>query len=246
MTDRIALISDLHGNLHATEAVLADIAARGISRIYNLGDLIGKGPDGAAVIDRVRSLCEVTVRGNWDASIANAELDEIVSWHRNQLGRERCAWLRDLPNSFDFLLSGQRVRLFHASNVSEYHRVRIASGREAHLAMFHNTEFTGHGEPPDIVGYGDIHVAFAMSFECKTLFNPGSVGNPLDVPIASYAILEGEYGSAHPAPWSINVLRIHYDVEAAICAGSASGMPDADLYANELRTARYRGLTPRK
>ncbi len=245
MVDRIALISDLHGNLHATEAVLADISARGISRIFNLGDLIGKGPDGA-VIDRLRSLCEVTVRGNWDASIANAEADEIVTWHRNQLGHERCAWLRNLPNSFDFLLSGQRVRLFHASNVSEYHRVRIASGREAHLAMFENTTFTGNGTPPDIVGYGDIHVAFAMSFEGKTLFNPGSVGNPLDVPIASYAIVEGDYGSDNPAPWSINVLRIHYDVEAAIRAGSASGMPDADHYANELRTARYRGLTTRK
>ena len=44
MADRIALISDLHGNLHAFEAVLADIGARGITRIFNLGDLVGKAP----------------------------------------------------------------------------------------------------------------------------------------------------------------------------------------------------------
>ena len=63
--DRIAVISDVHGNVTALEAVLADIEARGITRVLNLGDVVGKGPRGAEAIKRTRDTCEVTVRGNW-------------------------------------------------------------------------------------------------------------------------------------------------------------------------------------
>jgi len=244
MADRIALISDLHGNLQAFEAVLADIAARGITRIFNLGDLAGKGPDGAAVIDRSRQVCEMTVQGNWDAEVARHGKNPQHLWHRPQIGPERCDWLAALPGSFDFVLSGQRVRLFHASNQGIYHRVNMTDSRDKHLGMFENTDFTGYGPAPDIVGYGDVHDAFTLSFSGKTLFNPGSVGNPLDIPLASYAILEGVYGGGEPAPWSVSILRVPYDIEAAIAAGYASGMPDAGAYARELRTARYRKLPP--
>lgn len=244
MADRIALISDLHGNLHAFEAVLADIADRGITRIFNLGDLVGKGPDGVAVVDRSREVCEVTVQGNWDAEVAgDGDIQQHV-WHREVIGDERRAYLAALPGTFDFTLSGRRVRLFHASQRGIYHRVFMTDPREAHMGMFENTDFTGDGPVPDIVGYGDVHDAFTMSFSGRTLFNPGSVGNPLDVPLASYAILEGAYGSEAAAPWSINILRVPYDIEAAVAAGYASGMPDPDAYAQELRTARYRKLPP--
>lgn len=242
--DRIALISDPHGNLQALDAVLADIAARGIGRIFNLGDLAGKGPDGAAVIDRCREVCEVTVQGNWDANIVNDDTYAQNIWHRRQIGPERCQWLAGLPGTFDFTLSGRPVRLFHASSTGIYHRVRLGDTRDAHLGMFENTAFTGDGPEPTLVGYGDVHTAFTLSFSGRTLFNPGSVGNPLDMPFASYAVLDGAYGSDTVAPWSIQIVRVPYDIEAAIRAGYASGMPDADAYAGELRTARYRGLPP--
>lgn len=61
--DRIAVISDIHGNWPACEAVLEDIASRGISRVFCLGDLIGKGPSPSEVLDAVRQRCEVVVRG---------------------------------------------------------------------------------------------------------------------------------------------------------------------------------------
>ncbi len=68
--DRIAVISDVHGNVTALEAVLADIEARGITRVLNLGDVVGKGPRGSEAIKLTRETCEVTVRGNWDTFIA--------------------------------------------------------------------------------------------------------------------------------------------------------------------------------
>ena len=91
MTERIAIISDVHGNLTALETVLAHIHASGITRIFNLGDLVGKGPRSAAVVDRCRDVSEVIVQGNWDASISEGPAPEhpVREWHRAQLGEER-------------------------------------------------------------------------------------------------------------------------------------------------------------
>ena len=60
--DRVAVVSDVHGNLTAYEAVLADIDARGITRVVNLGDVVGKGPRGAACVALTQERCEATVR----------------------------------------------------------------------------------------------------------------------------------------------------------------------------------------
>ncbi len=247
--DRIAVISDIHGNLPALEAVLADIEVRGISTIYGLGDLAGKGPSGAEVIDICRTRCVATVQGNWDALIAGQPEHDLSAhpvnlWHRRQIGSERVAFLAGLPPTVELRLSGRLVRLFHASEKSIFHRVRQYDSRESHAAMFETTEFTGGHTAADIVGYGDIHVGYVKSFEHKCLFNAGSVGNPLDITEACYAVLEGRPNSADPAPWAIGITRVPYDIEAAIREAERSGMPDLDAYASELRTARYRGLTP--
>jgi predicted phosphodiesterase len=181
---RIAIISDVHGNLTALDAVLGHIRASGIARIFNLGDLVGKGPRSATVVDICREVCEITVQGNWDAEIAAASDPswEPGIWHRSQLGQERLAYLAGLPGSFDFLLSGKKVRLFHASETGIFTRVHATDSRDRHRVMFSNTVFTGSVQNPDIVGYGDIHIPYVLSFEDRTLFNVGSVGNPLDMP----------------------------------------------------------------
>ena len=82
--------------------------------------------------------------------------------------------------------------------------------------MFTNTEFTGNTVEPDVVGYGDIHRAFVMHFHQQMLFNVGSVGNPLDMPQASYAILEGAYASQRADTFAVHVIRVPYDIERAI------------------------------
>lgn len=241
--DRIAIISDTHGNLPALEATLADIRNHGIERIYCLGDLAGKGPSGAEVVDLCRSVCEATVQGNWDAGLADeTDNSAMVAWHREQLGAERVDYLRSLPAAINFKLSGHVVRLFHASQRGVYHRVRSIDSDDIHLAMFDNTAFTGGGPLPDIVGYGDIHSGYVKSFTGRCLFNVGSVGNPLDITEACYAILEGEYDGISRAPWSVRLVRVPYDIEEAIRQAEAVSMPLLGPYAVELRTGRYRGL----
>ncbi|MFC3495404.1 metallophosphoesterase family protein [Glycomyces rhizosphaerae] len=242
--ERVALLSDIHGNLTAFQAVLDDLESRGVTRIFNLGDTVGKGPRGAECVDLSRERCEVHVQGNWESSLTDpdrmAGFPDAV-WWRDQLPEEQQKWLRDLPHSHDFLMSGRRLRIFHASAKSVHHRVFFDHDEAEFLGMFANTEATGDGPAPDVVGYGDIHDPYLESDRGgRTLFNVGSVGNPLDDPTPCYVIVEGDFGSAEPGPFSIQFVRVAYDVEAEIAVAQRSGMPAPGEWEVELRTGVYR------
>ena len=243
--ERIALISDVHGNLTALEAVLADIDARGLSRIFNLGDYVGKGPRGREVVDLCRERCEVNLLGNWDDFLPNPERElhtEALAWWLNQLSDGQGEWLRGLPFSHDFVMSGRRVRLFHASATSVHRRVRFDHDEEEFLGMFANTEATGFGPEPTVVGYGDTHDPYyEVDRQKRTLFNTGSVGNCMDDPTPVYVIIEGIFGSADEAPFSLQFVRVPYDVEAELAIAREMGMPELEQYAVELRYGIYRG-----
>lgn len=243
-TERIALISDIHGNLTALTAVLADIDARGIETVYNLGDVAGKGPRGSAAVALSRQRCAVTIRGNWDdfLPVQDPEDDnEARRWWREELTAEDRRWLGDLPLVCDLLLSGRRVRLLHASAESLYTRVHFGHTQEEFDGMFAATALTGDGPTPDVVAYGDIHDTYLEVSAGRTLLNVGSVGNPLDEPTAAYAILEGVPG-ATSGTFGVQLVRVPYDVEAEIAVATSLGMPSTEAYAIELRTAVYRGL----
>lgn len=241
--ERIALVSDVHGNLTAFEAVLADIAARGITRVISLGDVVGKGPRGTGCAALTRERCEATVRGNWEAFIAgDGELRSAgQAWWRAELGAEERRWLAALPGSAELRLSGRRVRLMHASPVDEFTRVHREHSAEQFASMFVPTPFTGDVGPADVVVYGDIHDPFLRSGREGTLVNVGSVGNQLDDPTPSYAILEGVADGGREAPFGVHFVRVAYDVEAELAAARALGMPELEAYEIELRTGVYRG-----
>ena len=239
--DRIALISDIHGNVPALEAALRDIDRRGIRRIFCLGDLVGKGPHSERVVDICQAVCERTVKGNWDDALTTETDNATLQWHQRRLGSARLAFLKDLPNTIELVMSGKRIRLFHASQKSVHYRVRQPDPVDKLLAMFDNTDFTGYTSTPDVVGYGDIHEAYIRSFLGKTLFNIGSVGNPHDTPQAAYGILEGVDGGDAAHCLSIHLVRVPYDIELAIRQAQDENMPSLEPYAHELRTAQYRG-----
>jgi predicted phosphodiesterase len=242
--NQIAVISDVHGNLPALEAVLQDVQQRGITRILCLGDLVGKGPNAAQVVDWLREVCEIIIRGNWDESVLTPSQNQHVVWQRRQLGQARLDYLATLPTTIELLMSGKHIRLFHASAIGIYHRVQMNDTVEAHHGMFANTAFTGDAITPDVVGYGDIHSMYLKTMRQRILFNAGSVGNPLDLTQAAYAILEGVSESRDPAPFTIRLIRVPYDIERAIRDAEDAQMPDLLPYVQELRTARYRNLPP--
>jgi predicted phosphodiesterase len=243
--DRIALISDVHGNLTALEAVLDDIDARGITQIFNLGDYVGKGPRGREVIDICQQRCGVNLLGNWDDDLPNPDSryqSEATAWWLAQLSPGQGEWLRGLPFSHDYVMSGRRVRLFHASATSVHRRVRFDHDEEEFLGMFANTPATGDGPEPTVVGYGDTHDPYyEVDRWRRTLFNTGSVGNCMDDPTPVYVIMEGVFGSATEAPFSLQFVRVPYDVESELAVARAMGMPELEAYASELRHGIYRG-----
>lgn len=246
---RMALISDVHGNLTALEAVLADIDRRGITRILNLGDYVGKGPRGREVVDLCQQRCEVNILGNWDDFLpdpARTHDTEALQWWLGQLGPGQGEWLRALPFCHDFWLSGRRVRLFHASEETVHRRVRYVRTQAEFEGLFTHTPATvaavGEGPLPDLVGYADTHDPFYEGqLDRRIAFNTGSVGNCMGDPTPLYCILEGEVDSEDPAPWSVSFARVPYDVEAELAVAREMELPHYDGYALELRHGVYRG-----
>lgn len=158
--ERIAIVSDIHGNMTAWEAVWKDIQQRGIERIFCLGDLVGKGPQPAEAVDQIRAACEVVVRGNWDELVAVNQDVTDFTWQAERLGADRVAYLASLPFSYELKLSGRDVRFVHASPQSVYHRVQPWDEMNKRLAMFEPPADEAGSGLADVVGYGDVHNAF--------------------------------------------------------------------------------------
>ncbi|WP_413300913.1 metallophosphoesterase family protein [Bacillus sp. 1P10SD] len=243
--EKIAVISDIHGNIPALESVLSDINSRNIKRIICLGDLVGKGPQSSMAIQIIQKHCERVIRGNWDDFFPKPQEAATIKWHQNQLTIDQMDYLKNLPFSVEFMMSGKLVRMFHASPKSVYERIQPWDSIERRLSMFENTAFTENiaGErEPDVVCYGDIHNAYQQNIKGKTLCNVGSVGNPLDLTQASYAILEGAYNQTEKGVFSIQLVRVPYDIELSIQLAKEAAMPELEEYIQELTTAKYRGL----
>lgn len=237
--EKLAIISDIHGNLPALEAVLSDIKARGITRIICLGDIAGKGPDSDAAVDMIRENCEIVVKGNWEYFMTECDDNKTILWHRKKLGQERLEYLKRLPMYAEFFMSGRLIRLCHAAPDDVFYRVPCTADYEEKKTLFKDPN--GGNNRANVIGYGDIHKAYMNSFEGKTIFNTGSVGNPLEIIQASYAVVEGDYGKKENSALSISLVRVPYDIGKAIKLAIKSGMPELEAYIKELKTAEYRG-----
>lgn len=241
--ERIAIISDIHGNMPALEAVLKDIENKNIKRIFCLGDLAGKGPSSAEAVDKIKQYCEVVIKGNWDYYLTEQMGYEVLMWHQSILGAERLKYMKGLPIYKEFYISGRLLRLCHASPNDLFHRVYLSTEQSKRLKLFEATP-TLNAEA-DVVGYGDIHGAHIDNFNGKTIFNVGSVGNPLDLTQASYGIIEGELDDKDPGPFAISLVRVPYDIELAIYQATLTDMPEKQEYINELKTGIFRGRRTR-
>ncbi|GGA67563.1 metallophosphoesterase family protein [Ornithinibacillus halotolerans] len=232
MLTKIAIISDIHGNLTALESVLADIEKRGVDKIYCLGDLVGKGPRGSACIELVKKYCDKVIRGNWDVFIQDETDNEHLKWIQSQLTTEDFDYLASLPFHIEFELNGKLIRCFHASPRSEFERIAPEYyDKEKCLSLFENSEETNSlhtTRTPDYVFYGDIHVTWLRHYyETGFLINVGSVG--LDLVEATYVLIDGSHGAI-----STNFVRVPYDREAELRAAKDLGMASYEEYEKEI------------
>lgn len=231
---RILVISDIHANLTALEAVLQD--AGRVDGVWCLGDLVGYGPDPDAVVTHIRSLPNlVCVAGNHDVAIADESTNiaifnplarESVLWQRRQLSPENRDFLFNLPREG---LLVEQVTLVHGSvrdPIWEYILNPVVAGRNMDV-MPASLAFCGHTHVQAGFVPGRIRPKMEIFSpgqkvpcqERRMILNPGSVGQPRDEdPRAAYAIFETEERWWMPQ-------RVAYDIEAVQERIRAAGLP---------------------
>lgn len=237
---KIAILSDIHGNMPALESVLEDIKLRQIDEIVCIGDLVGKGPEPSKVIASIQENCDVVIKGNWDEFLLNHSEYESIKWQQNQLSEDDKTYLKQLPFCYEFMLGEKFVRCVHASPRSVYERILPFNPLEKQKTLFENSDQTLNicgDRTPDYYVYGDIHYACVKPISGKgILVNVGSVGNPLEIPEASYCIFE-QIGNSI----GVQLIRVPYDKEAVIQKARELGMPDIEVYQAEIMDCLYRG-----
>lgn len=238
----IALISDTHGNLPATQAVLADIRRRNIGTVYCLGDIAGKGPSSKEVFDLVEEACAgKMVYGNWDRAIVQDFPSEVTGFFRAQLGEGYLRKLAALPECILFDFCGQRIKLYHGrptleSFILPYGVRNLAASTPAQI----EAALAACGEnQSSIVFLGDTHFSYSITYRGKILCNTGSVGNTCDeLPLAAYTILHEQPGGFP----SIEHVRLPYDQALAISqANACEGLPSREAYIFEIIHGNYGG-----
>jgi putative phosphoesterase len=235
---RVAVVSDIHGNLTAFEAVLADIRQCSPDLVLHGGDLADLGSSPLEIIDRIRSLGWQGVMGNTDEMLVQPDsleefasqssappalweaIRQIASVTRSWLGEERLAWLRELPR----VKTQGSFALVHASPESCWQAPALQA-TDAEL----ETIYGSLGQP--IVIFGHIHMPSIRTIAGQPglLINTGSVGLPYDGdPRASYLMLDRSTPS---------IRRVEYNIEKELKALATCGLPGAEWSAKVLRTS---------
>jgi len=187
---RIAVLSDIHGNLPALEAVLADMGS--VDALLCCGDLVGYYPDVAEVVERLRGLGARTVRGNHELMAIGAVAVPPertgyyrIDWTRRALSGEQLAWLAALPPALELARDGLAIAVRHASPWDEETYLYPDSPALQAVALAERRWlFLGHTHYPMYVRCGR-----------GVVVNPGSVGQPRDWnPRAAYGVLDTATG----------------------------------------------------
>jgi predicted phosphodiesterase len=223
---RVAALYDIHGNLPALEATLADVQRAGADLILVGGD-IGIGPMPAEAVERLLALGDraLYVRGNGDREIAEpgpeGDLDlwqRRTRWSAEQLGGEQLGFLAGLPETVSLEIDGLGPTVFCHGSPRSDEEILTAISSETRVAA------AVEGVAEGLVVCGHTHVQFDRVAAGKRLVNAGSVGMPYEEQPGAYWALLGP---------EVELRRTEYDLEAAAAAIRATGFPDADGLARE-------------
>lgn len=261
---KIAIISDIHGNLEALKATLSDIEKRKVDKIICLGDTIAKGVHPKECLKLIKEKCDVILQGNTDSyfSMEHKNINELsiqeqkrIKWNQSLITKEDREYLLNLPFCYEFYLSGSLVRLFHATPILNNKTVTNVDSIETKYEMFLPSEKTTTQNIADVVIYGHIHHPYLDKIYNKTLINVGSVGNSFDVirndskdsnvletTKSYYMIIEGEYDSKeYTSDISFQFIRVPYNIDKEL--GDEDINIEQDNYKYELKKGIYRDMT---
>ncbi len=259
---KIAIFSDIHGNLHALQAVLADIRRLGADMVFCGGDLVGYGAFPNEVISLIRENHIPTIMGNYDQGIGNdlddcgcAYRDELskalgkrsIAWTREKVSSGNKAYLRNLPGRISLTIDGRRILMVHGSprRINEY----LFGDRptDSVIRMF-------EAENVDIITCGHTHLPYVRDFiieeGLETVTDKDGRQMVRKKPGGRYILVNsgsvGKPKDGDPrAGYALldlqdgnvryEIVRVEYDVEAAARAVEQSGLPVE--YAEMLRRA---------
>ena len=239
---RVALLSDIHGNLFALETVLNALTQAKIDQIVCLGDVVLFGPQPGAVLARMQALACPVVMGNTDgwalAPQPYPERDEqsaifnaIELWGAQQRTEADRAYLRTFQATVELDLGDGMTLLCYHGSPRSYHDAIVATTPDAELAAMIGTP------QASLLAGGHTHAQYVRRYQDKVLLNPGSVGLPYETlpsgvdrnpPWAEYAIVEWTGGQL-----DITLRRAPYDVAPLLAAAKASGMPHAEWWCKD-------------
>jgi putative phosphoesterase len=240
---RVALLSDIHGNLVALDAVLRDLAQQGADQVVCLGDLSLSGPQPHECVTCIRALGCPTVMGNCDAdslrlrqpnlprqpSRWGAWVAAIDVWSAEALTDDDAAYLAALPMTVSIPL-GPDVTLLcaHGSPRSFNHRLLPATPAEQVAALVGAVE-------AQALASGHTHIPMLRRLGPLTIVNPGSIGLPLATDATGAIYNPADYAEYGILTWEDGALeweprRVAVDADAARAAARASGMPHADRW----------------
>lgn len=257
MLKKMAVISDVHGNLEALKTVLNDIKKRNIDEIICLGDIVSKGVNTCECIKLIKENCTKVIKGNWEDSLKNINsiTDEIkknrINFVLSKITDEELNYLSNLPFCHEFYMSGRLIKLFH----SHPERINELIGNIDRINRFYElflpSKNTVSNLKADVVIYGHIHVQYMQKIYNRIILNSGSVGNSIDLyrnsnkdgnvkntTLANYLIIKGDYGSKEYSEFSFEFVNIPYDINKELEINDNN--LEFESYKNELLTGRYR------
>jgi putative phosphoesterase len=238
---RLAVISDIHGNTLALQAVLDRLAAEPVDRVICLGDLAVNGFDPAGAIDRIDDLGCPVIRGNTDdflihgypeASFAQGDADirrELAAWTLNQITPRHRAFLETLVPFAEIELDGVAICASHGSPLS-YNDPVLPDTPAEEL----NRSFAGTDAP--VLVNGHTHRQMLRRWNGRTIINPGPVSLTFErlpverdrtCPWTEYAIITSDRGAI-----DVSFRYLPLDLDALATAARQSGMPHADWWLN--------------
>jgi putative phosphoesterase len=216
---RVAVVSDVHGNLPALEAVLAEIEREGVDLVVSGGD-VGMGPMPAECVDALLALDRVLwVRGNADREAVPERYEELARWVAERLGPERRQLLAGAPLTAAVDVDGLGpVLCFHGTPRSDEEILTKLSPEHRIAEALDSVE-------QRVVVHGHTHVQYDREVAGRRVVNVGSVGIPYEGRRGAFWALLGP---------DVELRRTEYDVEAAVAAVRATGYPAIDEFAGWL------------
>ncbi len=235
---RVAILSDIHGNLVALDACLNDLQGQGgADAVVAAGDLCLDGPKPKKVLQRLEELGAKCVRGNTERYLASEDADGSgqedaqIAWARRDVGDKWLEWMRDLPVALRIGEDDNQLLVCHANPAND----------EEHLwpdADDATLERLIGQERATAIAFGHLHLPYVRMWRGKLLVNVASVGLPKDGDArACYAIFTERSGG-----WEAKHRRVDFDVKKVATQLVDAGIPGSAELIATLRRHRYKRL----